>query len=130
MTFIMNTKIQLVRIQNIPNGDPVMDYAFQFTDFTTQQATDYYRRKDPVFLNEDPNDSTHFYWVGYYQGKGAVMKFQKRNANLRWWVSYPQMTRINSMAMVPATNTMLACGYFWADEETTSMNEDTSLYTT
>jgi hypothetical protein len=90
-SFTMDDKIQMLRMQNVPpeRGNPVLDWAFQFDDFTQAQATDRYRRKDPVFLENDPTDAQSFYMAGYYQGRGSVMKFQKRNAKLRWWLSFP-----------------------------------------
>ena len=101
-SFIKEDAIQMMRILNIPpdKGNPVMDWSFSFDNYNTNQATDRYRRKDPVFIHEDPTDTTSFYLSGYYQGSGSIMKFQKRNAKLRWWLSFPKMTRINSVANI------------------------------
>ena len=81
-----------------------MDWSFSFDNFAAASATDYYRRKDPVFIHDDPLDTASFYLSGYYQGAGSIMKFQKRNAKLRWWLSFPKMTRINSVVNIPSTD--------------------------
>jgi len=86
-------------------GNPVMDWSFSFDNYATTTVTsDYYRRKDPVFIHDCPTDLSSFYLSGYYQGAGSIMKFQKRNAKLRWWLSFPKMTRINSVVNVPSTD--------------------------
>jgi hypothetical protein len=116
-SFIMDDTIQMMRMMNVPpaSGNPIIDWAYSFNQFTTAQATDYFRRKDPVFIHDDPSDATSFYLSGYYQGAGSIMKFQKRDGKLRWWLSFPYMTRINSVAAFPGTDQMLACGHYWTN---------------
>lgn len=128
----MDDHIQMLRMVNVPpdQGNPIMDWAFQFTDFTAAQSTDQYRRKDPVFLNNDPEDPSSFFSLGYYQGTAAIMKFQKRNGRLRWWLSFPQYTRINSYAMIPNTGTFFTCGHYWSNEATSEQNTDIAYYST
>jgi hypothetical protein len=58
------------------------------------------------------------------------MKFQKRNAQLRWWLNFPQMTRINSISQVGTEDQFYACGHYWVNEATTETNQDTSVYQT
>lgn len=58
------------------------------------------------------------------------MKFQKRNAKLRWWLSFPKMTRINSVANIEGTDSFLACGHYWVNEDTSQTSTDTKTYQT
>jgi hypothetical protein len=121
----------MMRILNVGDkGNPVMDWSFSFDNFAAASATDYYRRKDPVFIHDDPLDTSSFYLSGYYQGAGSIMKFQKRNAKLRWWLSFPKMTRINSVVNIPSTDSFLACGHYWVNEDTTQLETDTKKYQT
>lgn len=68
--------------------------------------------------------------MGYFRGEAVIMKFQKRSARLRWWLSFPKYTRINSFAMVPGTDQVLTCGHYWSNEATSDTNTDTSFYNT
>jgi len=46
----------MLRMQSVPPdaGNPIMDWAFDFDEFSKTEATYKYRRKDPVFLSDDP----------------------------------------------------------------------------
>jgi len=125
-------RMQMMRVLHVPgsSGNPVMDWSFYFSQYTSTQATDKDRRMDPVFIHDDTADSTAFYLSGYYRGNASIMRFQKRNAKLRWWLSFPKMTRINSVKNLPGTDTFLACGHYWVNEDLVSTNTDTSTYQT
>lgn len=75
-------------------------------------------------------DTSSFYSLGYYRGEASVAKYQKRSAKLRWWLSFPNYTRINSFAMVPNTDVVLTCGHYWSNEATSDTNTDISFYAT
>lgn len=59
---MMRTQMKLI-------GNPEIDWAFSFNDPTPAQAADYYRRKDPSFLEADPSDQSSFYLMGTYKGQ-------------------------------------------------------------
>lgn len=40
------------------------------------------------------------------------------------------MTRINSIAQIPNSDSFFACGHYWANEATTAVNVDVTTYNT
>lgn len=52
--FIMNDKIQMMRILNA--ATPVIDWSYEFYDFSATESTDFYRLKDPAFIHMDPEN--------------------------------------------------------------------------
>jgi len=52
--FIMNNKIEMLRILNA--ATPVIDWSYEFYDFSTTESTDFYRLKDPAFIHMDPEN--------------------------------------------------------------------------
>jgi hypothetical protein len=95
--FLMDSKLEFLRLTN--TNEPVVDWSYEFTDDTTTQAVDdLTRRKDPAFLHVDPKDEQVIYMSGRYFGRAAVMRFQKRQARLRWFAYFGQMTNIRGWA--------------------------------
>jgi hypothetical protein len=45
------------------------------------------------------------------------MKFQKRNARLRWWARFDKMSNIRSIAQVPNDEHFFGCGDFNVNNE-------------
>ena len=82
----MNSNIELVRLLN--GATPIVDYTYEFYDYSTDESTDFKRLKDPAMIHMDPKDNGDFYWMGRYQGNGAIMRFTKRTARLRWWARF------------------------------------------
>lgn len=52
------------------------------------------RRKDASFIHPDPRDNTALYMTGRIRGKGSVARFQKRDATIRWWAQFSELTKI------------------------------------
>ena len=85
--FLMDSKLEFLRLTN--TNEPVVDWSYEFTDDTTAQVTDdLTRRKDPAFIHTDPRDEQVVYLSGRYYGRASVMRFQKRQAKLRWFAYF------------------------------------------
>jgi hypothetical protein len=61
----MNSKIQMIRIL-VSTVVPVVDWSYEFYDYTSSEANDIFRRKEPAFMNVNPLDNTVFYISGRY----------------------------------------------------------------
>ena len=94
--FLMDGKLEFLRIHN--TDEPVVDWSYEFTDDDEALLSALYNRKDPQFLHTDPKDDSSIYMSGRYFGRASVMKFQKRNANLRWFAYFGQMTNIRAFS--------------------------------
>ena len=69
----MNNKIEMMRILNA--ATPIIDWSYEFYDFSAKESNDFYRLKDPTFIHMDPKESSEFYLSGRYQGHASIMKF-------------------------------------------------------
>jgi len=58
-----------------------------------------------------------FYLTGRFEGSGSVMRFQKRNARLRWFLKFNQMTNIRSYYQVEGEDYLYGCGDYFRNEE-------------
>ena len=109
VSFLMDSKLEFLRLHN--TNEPVVDWCYEFTDDDATQVTeDVYRRKDPQFLHTDPKDDQSIYMSGRYFGRGAVMKFQKRNAKLKWFAYFGRMHNVRAWSQVPDDEHMYICG--------------------
>jgi len=45
---------------------PVVDWSYEFYDYTSSEANDIFRRKEPAYMNVNPLDNTVFYISGRY----------------------------------------------------------------
>lgn len=104
----MDSKIELVRL--LVGATPIVDYSYEFYDYSTTESTDFKRLKDPAMIRMDPKDSGDFYWIGRYQGNGAIMRFTKRTARLRWWARFDAMSSIRGFVQVPNDSHFYICG--------------------
>lgn len=86
ISFLMNDKIELVRLLN--GATPIIDYSYEFYDYSESESLPFKRLKDPAMIRMDPRDSGDYYWMGRYQGNAAIMRFTKRTARLRWWARF------------------------------------------
>lgn len=93
-SFIMDDKMELLRMRN--GATPSIDWTYEFVDFTTAEATDFFRQKDPAFIANDPRDPQVLYLMGRYQGKGSVIRFQKRDARIRWYAKFDYLTKVQA----------------------------------
>lgn len=84
----------MVRVLN--SDTPLVDWSQEFYDFSTTEANDFYRLKEPQFMINDATDNKSFFLVGRYQGRGSVQKFTKKNGRLLFWMRFDQMTNIRS----------------------------------
>lgn len=57
------------------------------------------------------------------------MKFQKRNAALRWWAWFKQLTNIRAYAQVPDDDHFYACGDYNTNELLPNPGSQTDLTT-
>lgn len=62
--FLMNNRIEMVRVLN--SDLPMVDWSQEFYDFSTTEATDFYRLKEPQFLVNDHTDNKSFFLAGRY----------------------------------------------------------------
>jgi len=49
-------------------------------------------------MHADPKDSSVLYLTGRIRGFGSVVRFQKREMNIRWWAKFNQLTKIYAIA--------------------------------
>lgn len=106
--FLMDQKIEMVRVLN--SATPVIDWSYEFYDYTVDEALEFKRLKDPALLMEDPRDPSEFYLAGRYQGNAAIMRFEKRMGRLRWWARFDQLSNIRGWVQVPEDPHFYACG--------------------
>jgi len=55
---------------------------------------------------------------GRYYGRASVMRFQKRQARLRWFAEFGQMTNIRGWSQVPDDDHFFVCGDYLTDDTT------------
>ena len=66
---------------------PSLQYHFQFKDLTREQERDnFFRRHRPEVIFTVPFDDRSIFLAGRYRGTGSVMKFEKRNGKLDFYV--------------------------------------------
>ena len=55
--FLMDSKVQMVRVWTPDQQTPKIDWSFEFYDFSSSEASaDLVRRKDPAFITTNPRD--------------------------------------------------------------------------
>lgn len=64
ISFLMNDKIELVRLLN--GATPIIDYSYEFYDYSESESLPFKRLKDPAMIRMDPRDSGDYYWMGRY----------------------------------------------------------------
>jgi hypothetical protein len=114
--FLMDSKVYMARTLMSTNT-PVIDWSYEFYDYSSDEGTDKDRRKDPQTIHLDPKDNEVFYLSGRFQGYASVMKFQKRNGKMDWWAQFKQLTSIRSVAEVPNDSIFYGCGDYWENED-------------
>lgn len=59
LAFLMDTKLEMVKMEapQTESGLPVIDWSYEFYDFSTAEASDQYRRKEPMNIFPDPLDN-------------------------------------------------------------------------
>jgi hypothetical protein len=72
-------------------------------------------------LHLDPKDEQVIYLTGRYYGRGSVMRFQKRQAKLRWYAQFGQMTSVRAFAQVPDDEHFYVCGDYLHDDTATDL---------
>jgi hypothetical protein len=114
LSFLMDKKLELVKLEapQTESGAPRIDWSYEFYDFSTTEATDQYRRKEPMNIFPDPIDNQVFYLTGRYQGNGMIMRFNKINGRLRWYAKLEKMSIIRAWSQVPLDRHFYACGDF------------------
>lgn len=122
--FLMDSKVQLLRVETQGQQTPKIDWSWELNDYTsTQNPKDLVRRKDPAIITTDPIDPTVFYLSGRFEGKGSVMKFQKRDGKMDWWVKFERITSIRSVIEVPNEDYFYGCGDYQLNEDETGIQD-------
>lgn len=114
-SFLMDDKVEMLRML-VSTSTPVIDWSYEFYDYTTAEAEAIDRRKDPAFMHMDPLDDTIFYLSGRYQGRASVMKFFKRTGKMIWWNKFGALSNIRAIQSVPNDSVFYGCGDYWANE--------------
>jgi len=124
--FTINDTMQMMRIR--VNGDtPEIDWNQEIVDIdTTTQADDQIRRKDASFIHPDPEDDQLLYMTGRLRGYGSVVKFQKRDAVVRWWAEFTYLTKIYAYAHGKNDGQLYVCGDYQPNEA--AATPDTAPY--
>lgn len=124
--FLMNDTMQMMRIEN--SNSPSIDWNLEVVDLTTDQQTDdFYRRKEPNFIHEDPDDDQVLYLTGRLQGSGALIRFAKTDGGLRWWAKFELLSNIYAFAY-GTDDSLFICGDYQPNEKADSAVPDTAPY--
>lgn len=59
LSFLMDKKLEMVRMEapQTESGKPIIDWSYEFYDFTAAEASDKFRRKEPMNIYPDPIDN-------------------------------------------------------------------------
>lgn len=118
--FIKDTEMFMLRVLDNPEANGLLvDWNYRFAPATASELT-----ADPLFGNKEPNFITPsenqqmLYLVGRYEGKGSIVKFQKRDGTVRWYVKFNQLTRINAYSIAKNDDDLFVCGEYQPNEAT------------
>lgn len=120
--FLMDDKIEMIRLL-VSTTTPVIDWSYEFYDFTEDEASASDRRKDPAFIHMDPNDNTVFYLSGRYQGRASVMKFFKRTGKMIWWNKFSLLSNIRAIEPIKTDSIFYGCGDYWSNEDVSGVDD-------
>lgn len=81
-------------------------------------------------MHADPKDDQVLYLSGRLQGAGSVIRFQKRDATVRWWAKFKLLSNIYAFAQGPTDGNLFVCGDYQPNEAATSSVPDTAPYET
>lgn len=101
-SFLKDNEQQLLKIlQAVPdrtNEFPEIKFHYSFSDI--DGASDFLKVKIPQYMfSLKPEDERgSFYVSGTYRGVGSVMKFYKKNAELRWHAQFDALTSVDAIA--------------------------------
>ena len=73
--------------------------------------------KEPSYILPDPKMQSALYLIGRYRGKGSVIRFNKRDASVRWHAQFDAMSRITSVSQAAKDDDLFLCGEIITDEE-------------
>ena len=93
---------------------PSLKYHFQFKDLTREQERDnFFRRHRPEVIFTVPFDDRSIFLAGRYRGTGSVMKFEKKNGKLDYYVQLEELTQVAAIATTidEREDYFFGCGY-------------------
>jgi hypothetical protein len=86
-------------------------------------------KTESYFIVPDPKQPSQLYLIGQYEGYGSVMRFNKRDGNVRWHAKFDKMTRINSVAQAAYDDDLFLCGDYQPNALTdTAKTANTTVY--
>jgi len=108
-----------LRIEENKNNELRIDWNYKFIDYTAVEvASDpTLNLKEPSFIMQDPKMPSALYLIGRYRGKGSVLRFNKRDASVRWHAQFDGMSRISSVSQAAKDDDLFICGEAITDEE-------------
>lgn len=74
---------------------------------------------EPSFIVSDPNDASNLSMIGRYNGKGSIIRFNKRDGQIDWVSQFEQMSSIQAVSQSDSGDTYL-CGHHQPDDATTT----------
>ena len=102
-------------LQAVPdrtNEFPDIKFHYALSNRAAEDGEDeeFVRKMRPQYLFQMPDeDQDAFYVSGTYRGTGAITKYYKRNAAMRWHAQLDRMTRVDAIA-VRNPGTIFGCG--------------------
>jgi hypothetical protein len=112
VAFLMDLKLEMVRMRApLTDSDaPTIDWAYEFYQFTTDEAGDFERNTDAFGMYADPVENSALYMSGRTYGKASIMRYYKESARLDWYLQFEELTYIRAWAQVPLDRHFFACG--------------------
>ena len=117
--FLQDDTMFYLRIEENKNSELRIDWNYKFIDYTAVEvASDpTLNLKEPSFIMQDPKMPSALYLIGRYRGKGSVLRFNKRDASVRWHAQFDSMSRISSVSQAAKDDDLFICGEAITDEE-------------
>lgn len=103
-----------------------VDWNYSFQDYSASEVSSnpLLNKKEPHFIVADPKTQSALYLIGRYRGNGSVIRFNKRDGQVRWHAQFNQMSRIHSFSQSSNDDDLFVCGDYQPNEVT-----DTEPYT-
>lgn len=122
--FIKDDVMFMLRVAD--GGVLGVDWNFSFQDYSAAEIASepLLNKKEPSFIVADPKTQSALYLLGRYRGQGSVIRFNKRDGQVRWHAQFNQMSRINSYSQAANDDDLFICGEYQPNEAS-----DTEPYT-
>lgn len=83
--------------------------------------------KEPNYLIPDPKEPALLYLIGRYRGKGSVIRFNKRDGQVRWHAQFEEFSTINSYSQAADDDDIFLCGHYQPNEGPTEADSGSNI---